>query len=217
MRRSAISYPLLALLISALTACGGVFESDLPSAQAFVLRPPPRTVPMSAAQMLGSLRVQRPEAGPGLDSDRIALLRSDRRFDVYAASRWAAPVPDMVEHVVVETLRGSGFFQAVFDDASPYPPIYDLRITLKRFEADYTAGGPAPTVYVTLECTLGRHRDRSLLASFSASGSAAASEDRLTAVVAAFEAATAVAMAELERTTVTTLGDDVKKQLSESR
>ncbi len=43
----------------------------------------------------GSVLVQRPEAGPGLDSDRIVLLRSDSRFDFYAASRWAAPAPDM--------------------------------------------------------------------------------------------------------------------------
>jgi ABC-type uncharacterized transport system auxiliary subunit len=56
-------------------------------------------------------------------------------------------------------------------------------------------------VYVVLDCTLGRHRDRELLASFTAQGSAVASEDRLTAVVAAFEAATAAAMAQLEQST----------------
>jgi ABC-type uncharacterized transport system auxiliary subunit len=74
-------------------------------------------------------------------------------------------------------------------------------VTLRRFEADYTKGGSAPTVYVVLDCTLGRHRDRELLASFTAQGAAVASEDRLTAVVAAFEVATAAAMAQLEQST----------------
>jgi len=88
----------------------------------------------------------------------------------------------------------------VLDDSSPFAPRYNLRCGLRRFEADYTAGsGGAPTVFVSLECTVGRHRDRELLGSFVAEGSAAASEDRLNAVVAAFEAASTKAVGALER------------------
>jgi cholesterol transport system auxiliary component len=188
-----------------LAGCGGVFESKIAAPQAYVLRLPPNTAPATGTTS-GSIRVQRPEAGPGLATERIALLRSDRRFDFYAASRWAAPAPDIVEAVVLDALRGTGVFSAVFDDASPYAPRYDLRITLRRFEADYTAegsgpGGSAPTVYVVLDCTLGRNRDRALLASFTAQGSARADQDRLNSVVAAFEAATTTAMSELARAT----------------
>lgn len=195
--------PLATLLLSAsalLVACGGVFESEVPAAQAYVLRLPTRATPAAAPATAGSLLVQRPEPGPGLDSDRIAVLRSDRRFDFYAASRWAAPAPDLLESVIVEALRGSGGFAAVFDDTSPYPPRYNLRCGMRRFEADYVTGGGAgaPTVFVALDCTVGRHRDRGLLGSFTAQGSAAAREDRLSAVVAAYEAATAAAVAELE-------------------
>jgi cholesterol transport system auxiliary component len=179
----------------ALSACGGVFESKLAAPQAYVLRLPPATA--TAAAPAGSVLLQRPEAGPGLESDRIALLRSDQRFDFYAASRWAAPAPDLVESVMIDALRGTGSFAAVFDDSAPFAPVYNLRCALRRFEADYTAGGRAPTVQVALDCTLGRRRDRELLASFTAQGSAVASEDRLNAVVAAFEAATATAMKEL--------------------
>ena len=114
----------------------------------------------------------------------------------------------MVESVIVDALRAGGTFSAVFDDTAPYAPRYSLRCALRRFEADYTAGGRAPTVYVVLDCTLGRHRDRELLASFTAQGSAAASEDRLNAVVAAFEAATATAMAELERRSQRRVADE---------
>src|SRR5690242_7617521 len=105
-----------ALLLHALAGCGSFFESSVPAAQAYVLRLPP---PASRAEgtAAGSVRVQRPEAGPGLDSDRIALLRSDRRFDFYAASRWAAAAPDIMESVLVDQLRASGAFTAVFEDA----------------------------------------------------------------------------------------------------
>jgi cholesterol transport system auxiliary component len=190
----ALSLPLM------LSACGSLLDSKLAAPQTFVLRLPPNASP-AAQPAAGSVLVQRPEAGPGLESNRIALLRSERRFDFYAASLWAAPAPDVIESVVVDALRGTGTFSAVLDDVSPYAPQYDLRITLRRFEADYTQGEAAPTVYVALDCTLGRHRDRALLASFTAQGAARAGEDRLTSVVAAFEAATSAAMAELTRAT----------------
>ena len=212
---------ILAILTTsfALTACSGVFESKLDAPQAYVLRLPPATAPAAAANG-GSVLLQRPQAGPGLDSDRIALLRSDQRFDFYAASRWAAPAPDLIESVMLDALRATGAFSAVFDDSAPYAPVYNLRCGLRRFESDYTserggAGGRAPTVHVALDCTLGRRRDRQLLASFTAQGSSVAGEDRLSAVVAAFEAATATAMKELGRAIVDALA--AEKPPSESR
>jgi len=193
----------------ALGACSGVFESDLAAPQSYVLRLPPAAVPEPSTSV-GSVRVQRPEASPGLASERIALLRSDQRFDFYAASLWAAPAPDLIESVMIDTLRATGAFSAVFDDSAPFAPRYGLRCTLRRFEADYTKGGGAPTVFVALDCTLGRNRDRELLASFTAAGSAAAREDRLNAVVAAFESATAAAMTELGRAATAAIASETK-------
>jgi ABC-type uncharacterized transport system auxiliary subunit len=191
----------------ALCGCSGVFESDLAAPQAYVLRLPPATPPAAAATA-GSVLVQRPEAGPGLDSERIVLLRSEQRFDFYAASRWAAPAPILMESLMIDAVRASGAFSAVLDDSAPFAPRYNLRCALRRFEADYTRGGRAPTVFVALDCTLGRHRDRGLIASFSAQGSAVASEDRLNSVVAAFETATTAAMAELTRGTAEAVARD---------
>jgi cholesterol transport system auxiliary component len=204
------------LLLGALSlqGCGGVFDSTMPAPQSYVLRLPPATGP-AATPTGGSVLLQRPEAGPGLESERIALLRSDQRFDFYAASRWAAPAPDIVESVMIDALRATGAFSAVFDDSAPFAPRYNLRCALRRFEADYTKGGGAPTVQVALDCTLGRHRERELLASFTAQGSAPASEDRLNAVVAAFETATATAMTQLSRAVATAVANE--KPASESR
>ena len=186
--------------LAALTGCGSLLESTMPAQQAYVLRLPPRTAPAAASPAAGSLRVQRPEPGPGLDSNRIALLRSDQRFDFYTAALWAAPAPDVMESVIVDQLRGAGLFSAVFDDASPYPPHYNLRCSLSRFESDYASEGRgAPTIQVALDCTFGRSRDRALLASFTARGSARAGDDRLGAVVAGFASATAAAVGEIEK------------------
>ena len=193
--------------VSMLAGCGSFFESSQPAPQAYVLRLPPRAAPADTAAR-GSVRVQRPEAGPGLDSDRIAVLRSDRRFDFYSATRWAAAAPDLVESVMVERLRGSGLFSAVSDDSPAYPPTYNLRCTLARFEADYSAGGRAPAIQVVLDCNFGRHRDRTLLANFTARGSTVAGDDRTGAVVAAFESATLAALGEIEQAIAAALATD---------
>ena len=195
---------LLASACLPLISCSGVFESDLAAPQAYVLRLPPVPAPEPGATA-GRVVVQRPDASPGLESERIALLRSEQRFDFYAASRWAAPAPDIVESVIIDSLRATGAFSAVLDDSAAFAGRYSLRCMLRRFEADYTRGSGAPTVFVTLDCTLGRRRDRELLASFTAQGSARAAEDRLNAVVAAFEAATAAAMSDLGRATTAAL------------
>ena len=189
----------LSCVLLGLSGCGSFFESSVPAQQAYVLRLPSRPAQSEVTKVVGSVRVQRPVAGPGLDSDRIVLLRSDRRFDVYAATRWAAAAPDMLASVLVDQLRGASLFSSVLDDTAPYAPRYNLRCGLNRFEADYTGGGGAPTIEVVLDCTFGRYRDRTLLANFTAHGSAAATEDRVGAVVAAFESATGKAIAELER------------------
>jgi cholesterol transport system auxiliary component len=205
--------PLTLLLTLALAGCGGVFESKIAAPQTYVLRlPPPATA--ATEPSAGSVMVLRPEAGPGLESNRIALLRSDRRFDFFAASLWAAPAPDVVENVVVDALRGTGTFAAVLDDSAPFAPRYDLRITMRRFEADYTSG-ESPTVHVVLDCTLGRRRDRALLVSFTAQGSARAEADRVGAVVAAFESAVGSAVGEITRVTTTAIAAD--KPASEGR
>jgi ABC-type uncharacterized transport system auxiliary subunit len=99
--------PLALLCVSlVLGGCGSFFESTVPAQQAYVLRLPPVRADRDH-EVAGSVRVQRPVAGPGLDGDRIVLLRSDRRFDVFAATRWAAPAPDLVASVLVDQLRGA--------------------------------------------------------------------------------------------------------------
>jgi ABC-type uncharacterized transport system auxiliary subunit len=81
-------------------------------------------------------------------------------------------------------------------DTGPFEAAYLLSLELTHFEADYQAGAP-PTVRVELVCALGRRSGRHVLESFTATGSATASADRLQAVVAAFEQATNAALTQL--------------------
>jgi cholesterol transport system auxiliary component len=144
-----------------------------------------------------TLQIQRPRADPGLATELITLVRSDHRLDRYAGSSWAGNLTDVVETLAIDTLRATGNWAAVHDAPSPFLSDYMLQINIRRFEADYTGGGEAPKVYVTLDCSIARRVGRELLTSFVAEGVADAEANRMSAVISAFEKAANIALARM--------------------
>jgi ABC-type uncharacterized transport system auxiliary subunit len=179
----------------ALSGCGGLFHSDARPDQVYYLRATPAPKDDGPNDTLAtSLRFTRPSTAPGLDSPQIVLVQSGRRMSFYLASRWPASVSNMIETLAVEKLRGSGMWQSVADSASGFPSDYVMQVTIRRFEADYTEGGTVPDVHVVLDCIVGKREGREVIKDFLAEGSAKAAENRLSAVVAAFETATNTAL-----------------------
>jgi cholesterol transport system auxiliary component len=187
----------VALLLLLAAACSAGLHSSAPAAQTYILRAHSAPAARRTARTEGaSLRVERPAAAPGLQSARIVLVQSDHRMGYFAGTQWAAELPLLVEELAVERLRASGDWTAVQAADSPFASAWFLQITIRRFEAQYTADA-APTAQVVFDCALGRRADRALLASFSAQGSAVASANRVSAVVAAFDEAVNAALDEL--------------------
>ena len=199
--------PLLCILNG---GCSGLFHSSARPEQTYYLRAPPaaareevptaaRGDPGSPPALAASLRVGHPQADPGLDSSHIMLVQADHRMNFYAGSRWPGPTADVIEALAVETLRASGAWRSVEDSTSPFPSDYLLQVAVRRFEADYTAGGTVPEVHVTLDCIIGRREGRDVVATFVASGAALATANRLSEVVSAFEQATGAALGSLSQ------------------
>jgi cholesterol transport system auxiliary component len=198
-RRAVVLLAAAAAIALALGACSGL-RSDAPAAQAWMLDPPAVIAPAaSAAGGVGAaatLRVLRPLAAPGLDGERIALLRADRTLDYFAASRWSGRVPELVQSLALDTLRAAGGYRAVQPEDAPFSFDETLQIEVRDFQAEYAAAA-APVVKVALVCTLGRRSDRAVLATFRLEGSVAAADNRMHAIVAAFDAALDAALAGL--------------------
>ncbi|HEX5459432.1 MAG TPA: ABC-type transport auxiliary lipoprotein family protein [Steroidobacteraceae bacterium] len=196
--------PTLVLLGLVLGGCSSLLRSNAPPVQVYTLRIAGGASSTGAADahpaVAASLRVAHPLAGPGLGTSQIVLLQPDQRMNVYAASAWAADVPALVESLVTQTLRSSGEWRTVEDAESPFPADYLLQISIRSFDADYSAGSNVPpTVHVALDCTLGAEEGRTILTSFVAQGSAAAGANKLNEVVAAFQQATDQALASLSQ------------------
>jgi cholesterol transport system auxiliary component len=182
-----------------IAGCSGGLHSDAPATQVYVLRATthPQTELMKAGDP--SLRVSRPIAGPGLNSDHIMLVQADHRMSYYVASRWPSPLPDLIEAMAIDTLRSSGAWSTVQDSGSTFSSEYLLQIVIRRFEADYTSDASVPDVHVVLDCTIGRRAGREVLASFIAEGSATAGANRLSDVMSAFEEASNKALADISQ------------------
>lgn len=217
-RRLRAAAALLGASLSA-AACTGLFRSSATPEQVYVLRAPAAAAEPAAAQPpegAPSIRVLTPLAAPGLDSSHIMLVQANHRMSFYTASRWPGSLPEVVEALTVQTLRSSNAWRAVVDATSPFPADYMLRVSVQRFEADYTAGA-VPVVHVVFDCGVGRRAGRELVASFSAAGEAAAGADRMSEVVAAFEQAAGAALQSLSQQTLAAVRADAAQHAASER
>jgi cholesterol transport system auxiliary component len=125
---------------------------------------------------------------PGLDGTGIAGRWPGLRVDYLAGARWPVRTPTLIESALIEALQDSGRLRSVQGDFGRFLATHTLALEVRRFEADYTAGEP-PVAHVALAVTLGRLSDRRVLASFVVAGQETAAANRVSAVVAALDAA----------------------------
>ncbi len=196
----------------ALAACVGNLKSSDP--QPLIYR-------IAAPELAGGdalevdLLVARPEAAPGLGTNRIATAWPGRRLDYYAGARWAGDLPLMVQSVAIEALAGARRLRSVQGDLGRFRTTHVLSLKLESFEADYTGGG-TPVARVALAVTLGRQSDRQVLASFTVVIERPASANRLTEVVAVLDAAFARALTEVATRSFDALQGDLVRPRAES-
>src|SRR5688572_22689532 len=91
------------LLAALLAGCGGLRSKAAPDS-IYILN---AAAPAAGTAVPGVLLVPRPTVQPGLDTERIALVRNDNELDYYAASRWGAPLPQVLGAFAVQSLTGS--------------------------------------------------------------------------------------------------------------
>ena len=178
----------LALVLAVTCGCtGSLLKSQLPAAQIYRLAPlPAEGTP--AAPLDAVVLVPRPVAAPGLDTERIAVLRDGQRLDYFSASRWGAALPDVVQEVVVESLQNSGRLRSVQRELGNFRADFLLQLDVRAFQAEYTRAAH-PVAHVDLVATLGRPGDRASVHSFVVSASEPATANTMTAVAAAFDSA----------------------------
>jgi cholesterol transport system auxiliary component len=194
-RNSSLAAVLAATAVLEVNGCAGL-HSNQAVAQVYTLEPGFAPAAASATGNAATVQVLRPLAAPGLDSEHIALVRGVQRLDYYAASRWPAPLPELLQSLAIDALRSAGKFRAVQSDGTAFAASEVLQIEIRRCQAEY-AGDGLPVVHVQLHATLGQQNERSLVTSVSAESTAPVAENRMQAVVAAFQQAVGAALEQL--------------------
>ncbi|HMD75125.1 MAG TPA: ABC-type transport auxiliary lipoprotein family protein [Steroidobacteraceae bacterium] len=193
-RMAAIRVLSLLAAAAALVACGSVFSSKLPAPSLYLLSAHAGTPGPAIA---ADLNIFKPQVRAGLDTDRIAVLYPDRRLDYYAAARWSAPLDTLIQDLAVQSFRAQANLRSVSGDASPFSAGYWLEIEVTDFQAEYLPGEANPTIHVHFSALFGKAADRGIIDRFEANATRRASDNRLTAIVAAYEDAADAALAEV--------------------
>ena len=191
---------LLALLGVTLAACAGsLFKNKTPPPTMYMLRATPSTVAADPAgnSLPSDLAVLRPRVRAGLDTDRIAALYPDRRMDYFADVRWSGPLDEVLQDLAVQQFHANPGLRNVSAEASVFGSTYWLEIEVADFQAEYSAAGGAPTVHVHLQARIGNSGDRHVLGRFEPDVREAAADNRMSAIVDAYNRAADNALAEI--------------------
>ena len=201
-----------AVLVVAMLACGGcgsLLETKLPANTNYVIPPAP-AASAGVTRSEADLSIGRPDLAPGLDTERIAVLKG-QQLDYYRGAQWGGRTSEIVQTLLVDSFEDQQLFRSVTTEQSRVSSDYVLDITVRDFQSEYTSGNEAPTAHVTILCRLIRVVDRQLVQTFAATAQSRASDNRLTAVAAAFEtAAHKVALELAQKTAAAISADSVK-------
>jgi cholesterol transport system auxiliary component len=196
----------LLLLTLALTACGGSFFQTKANPPALYLLSATAAAPAAAAPRIpADLAVLRPRVRAGLDTDRIAALYPDRRLEYFADARWSGPLDEVLQQLAVQQLHATANLRNVGTDTSVFASDSSLEIVVTDFQAEYSAAAAPPTVHVHFVARVGAAADRHILAAFEADAKVAASDNRMSAIVDAYNRAADQALAEIINATVQAL------------
>jgi len=192
-------------------ACtGSLFQSKVVAPSTYLLSAPAAASAAAPAPLAGDLAVLKPRVRAGLDTDRIAVLYPDRRLQYFADARWSGSLDDVVQDLAVQAFRNGAQLKNVSADASVFGSGYWLEIEIADFQAEYASAGAPPTINVRLLARVGSAGTRHILASFNAGARQTATDNRLTAIVDAYERAVNAALAEIVEGTSRTLTETLK-------
>lgn len=181
---------LLVCVALGLGACtGSLFESKQAIPQIYLLKPVVAAGGSTAAKFTASLSIATPTATPGLDTDRIALVRDGTQLDFYRSVRWGGTAPRVAQTFLLALLQDAAGFAQVTAEQARVDSDYLLDLELRDFQAEYRGAAAAPTVHVTLVANLVRVQTRKSLGLLQATATVPATTNTMTAVVTAFQQA----------------------------
>lgn len=197
-----------ALVCSACT--GSLFDSDLPVPMSYVIASAPPGSLTGVPVTQADVSIGRPDFAPGLDTDRIAVLKG-RQLDYYRGARWGSRSVEVVQSMLVSSINDQGLFRSVTAEQARVATDYMLDVEVRHFESDYSnsSANGGPEAHVMIIGRLIRIVDRKLVTTVTGESRVPATAERMAAVTQAFETASQKVALDLARQTAIAISNDV--------
>ena len=139
---------LVAGLASLCVGCGSLLETKLPESTSYVIAPAPASS-TGVTRSEADLSIGRPDLAPGLDTERIAVLKG-RQLDYYRGAQWGGRTVEVIQTLLVDSFEDQQLFRSVTPEQSRVSSEYVLDVSVRDFQAEYASDGAAPTAHVTI-------------------------------------------------------------------
>lgn len=144
-----------------------------------------------------SLLVATPQASEMLDSARIAVRPEAGLLQVYKGAAWSDPLPQLLQTAVLRGFEDSGRILSVGRTGSGQPGERNLLLDIRRWESVYSEPKSVPQVVIEVQATLLAQPGGRVVAARTFRQAVPAADEKMPAVMAAFEIATGQLVTEL--------------------
>lgn len=202
---------LLALLIPVLSSCtGNLLQSKVTPSQVYVLRNIETTTAKTSLPI--QLSIALPTTAPGLDTNRIAVLRNRNQLDYFAAARWSGTPPQVLQAYLVDYLQSQHGYKSVIAETGQTDTDYLIKIDIREFQTEYSDSSTIPIIHVAWSTTVFNIKTRKAITTLQSTSRVPADENRLSAVINAFQLATQNACSTLSEQLATAFNQALAKQ-----
>jgi len=150
------------------------------------------------------LVVIKPLASDALDSTRIAVRPQPGTLQVYKGAVWSDPVPDLLQTQLVRAFEDSGKIVAIGRQASGVRGDFALLLDIRQFESVYADPAQPPAATIEIQAKLLANPSSRVLASKTFRIAVPASDEKMPAVITAFESAMTQTLSEIVGWTLVT-------------
>lgn len=156
----------------------GAAALSLPACSNDLLGPPeagpiypirPSFTAASGLKVNWALSIQRPDMPGGLDTDRIALLQANGTMDYYANATYSDRLPAIIQRALVDGFYASGRTPAVALEQEALHADYNLFVSVRDFQANYSVQDGVPEAAVVVDAKLTTAHGRKIIGNVTAS------------------------------------------------
>ena len=180
----------LCVLMLILAGCS-VLERAEKAPSLYVLKPVPAGVNIASDRPTPEIAIRKPEIEPGLNTEKIAVLKADRTLDFISGAEWAAQLEDVLASFLQASYENKLPLNSVVEEDYQSAADWDLMTTVRDFQAEYSGyeASEPPVIRVTFLMTLRDRNNGETLNKLVLSRAVPARANTETEIVSAFEQA----------------------------